>query len=729
MIEEANKENLRRRPADRFFGHGKHDVNSKRQRLSQSTSPNKMIVLDSLVNNVSNMIDLNNKAVQLYRKGDFGNASKVFEDATLHSVCHIVSTQHQRRASPHVCQDTIITNDTIAPPTSSYIYQRTEFDEGVILYSEVEVIGIEDHPHSIQATLLFNAGQVRRKLDDILGAAECYEDAIALLLPSETELNEDTSGSVLTTHRIVVPILHNLSQIAYQNGDTSKAIGLYKVALVHCQEFDGQHSLSVAWTLNCLGVMHYHSSIKESTCAVQCLNDALGILRNILGLKSKYEATALNNLGRVHIQRDEFDLALEYYTLSLVIRRDRLGPNHIDYAATAFNAGQTLHQKGSLDKAIELYREFLRVASSQFSQNHRDIAIVLNGIAQIHQQRKEYGKALKLYEESLQVGREALGDYHSEVAMIYNRIGNFHFELENFDKALKAYRKGLHIERRVLEKDHPNIIVTLSNIGEILRQKGCHECALQVNKEAAKLQRTRYGENSAEVASTLNVIALIYDQMGNSDKAIKVFQKALAMRRSVIGDDHLDVSCTLTFLATIFYRKSMVSTAIELFSESLRIRQIKLGQNHRTVSFTLYNIGLCHQSQGNLMDAIDCFKETLRIEKAVLGGAHKDVSMTLIKLGEIYNANGDLDGALSSFKDALVVERNMLGQQNPEAIARIMNEIGNIYLDRGDVVPMMEAFGEASRIFLQAGFSPENVAVSRDLYHFRITCPNAAPAA
>merc|ERR1712176_1079922 len=105
-------------------------------------------------------------------------------------------------------------------------------------------------------------------------------------------------------------------------------------------------------------------------------------------------------------------------------------------------------------------------------------------------------------------------------------------------------------------------------------------------------------------------------------------------------------------------------------------------------------------------------------------------SMTLYKLGEVYKAKGDLEQALKSFHDALTIERKTNDQEeDPAAIARTINEIGNIHLARGDVVPMMEAFGEASRIFRQAGLNPESVAVSGELYHFGITCPNAAPAA
>ena len=730
-MEPVNKKNLRRRPMDKQLDRS-NGGDSKRRLLHQMLSTQKCILESRVVS--AKITDLNNKAVELYSKGDFHNASRFFEEATFlrHGSSYPPSTTSKsvsrRQIETRDSKVSSCTTPTI-PPTSSYIYQRMEFDEGVVLYSEAEVIESGDHPLSVQATLLFNAGQARRKLTDVAGATKFYKDALRLFLPNDVEMNELSKYLIYTVHRIIVPILHNLGQLAYRKGNIAEAISFYELALVHCRQLHGFRSLSVAATLNCLGVMNYHSSVKDSDQAIAFLKEALGVQREVLGPKSKEEGTTLNNLGRVYVQREQYDDALVHYDLSLSIRKDCLGKDHIDYAATAFNAGQSLHQKAEFDRAIDLYREFLRVASIRFSKNHRDIAVVLSGIAQIHQERKEFDKALELYEQSLQVGREALGEYHSEVAMLYNRIGNFHFELENFDEALKAYKKGLHIERQVLEKSHPNIIVTLSNIGEILRQKQLHECAIRIYTDAIKLQRIRYGEKSAEVASTLNVIGLIYDQKGNTEMAIKILQKALMIRRATIGSDHLDVGSTLTYLGTIFYRKSMITTALKLFAESLRIRRNKLGKDHRDVSFTMYNIGLCHQLQGNLQEAIDCFQETLRIEKHVLGDDHKDVSMTLFKLGEVYKAKGDFDRALESFREALAIERKTPDQEDPAAIARTINEIGNIHLIQGDVVLMMEAFGEALRIFQQAGLTSESVAVSGELYHFGITCPNAAPAA
>jgi tetratricopeptide (TPR) repeat protein len=133
--------------------------------------------------------------------------------------------------------------------------------------------------------------------------------------------------------------------------------------------------------------------------------------------------------------------------------------------------------------------------------------------------------------------------------------------------------------------------------------------------------------------------------------------------------------------------------------------------------------------QGSFEEATECYKETLRVEKLVLGESHQDVSMTMYKLGEAYKALGALDNALDSFTEALRIERNTIGKEDPPSVARTLNEIGNIHLARDDVIPMMDAFNEAARIFRGAGLSPHSVVVSGQLYAFDVSCPSAAPAA
>lgn len=684
-------------------------------------------------NNVGDAVtELNSEAMALYSLGDFDTAASLFRKA----ICLRMEDARGALTEPEndkVEASAFATCCRIIPPPSSYIYQRTDFDEGLNVYSEPMPLQKGDHPQAVESTLLFNAGQARKKLNDMEGASTFYDRAVKAFLPYQSKTSAAAPCSVnditaiQTNHGIVIPLLHAIGQLAYTHGKLDDALLIYETALRLCHDIYGKNHISVGRTLNAAGVICYHLCSEKSKRAKTFFVHALEIQTEFLGRGSLEVATTYNNLGRVHVQREEFGAALALYEKAMEIRI-QLGEDHIDFAATQFNAGQSCHQLGDFDRALAYYQGFLRVALKKFSRKHRDVAVVLSGIAQIYQENKDYDKALSLYEESLVVGRAALGNSHPEVAMLLNRLGNFYFDRGMFDKALTAYEEGLQIESRVLEEAHPNIIVTLTNIGEIYRQRSDFENSIRLYLDALRLQKNCYGPTSLEVASTLNVLGLIYDLHGSSTTALSCLQEALIIRRSVMGDNHLDVSATLTYLGSIFYRRGASCLALELFSESLRIRIDNLGKNHRDVSFTLYNVGLCHFNVGSYAEAIICYKETLRIEQVVLVENHRDMACTQFKLGEVYAANRELDLALASFQAALAIERET--DAEPKTIARILNEIGNIHITLGNLEKMMNAFIGAARSLQEAGlFHPDSLSLPGQLYAFGAACPDSAAAA
>jgi tetratricopeptide (TPR) repeat protein len=729
---------------------------------------------NTVLKSIQSIIESNDTAADRYRIGEYDGALEALREGqslreSLESIVNPIQSDVTSyfASSFSRCEsmDTKVEDKTVA--RSSYIYQRMDFDEGMHSYADMEKIdgnrvlefeevngqtSMEVRHAVIQSTLLFNEGQVHRRRGEFDVAATKYENALGML----TSVDFDQ-------YELLISILHNIGQLQYRRGELSSAMKTYDLALTHAKSMpDG--TVHVAAALNCLGVLHYHanssdneddkedlSAMEDSSTdkAMELFQQALALRRQCLGPDHVDVATTLNNIGRIHVQGDQFDQALGYYQDALRIRRISLGTNSLDYAATAFNAGQSLHQKGKLNEAIELYHEFLRVATMKFGKSHRDVAVVLSGIAQIHQEQKNFDKALELYEESLTAGRDALGENHSEIAMLLNRMGNFHFERERLADALKCYRRGLRIEKEVLPPDHPNIIVTYSNLGEIYRQRSEWDEAAKMYSEALQILKNKHdGADNSEVATTLNTIGLINDQRGDSYTSLRYLQDALAMRRRIVaagGNDqsNLDVAATLVYIGTILYRRTQFHAAIELFTESLQLRQQFLGKDHRDTAFVMYNIALVHQQRGDYEKSIEFYTETLRIEKVVLGENHKDVCMTLFKLGEVNKHAGKTVEALQCFQESLEIERSLSNNPSrvvgtrphssspdPAAMARTLTEIGNIHLANGDVVPMMDAFNEASRLYRSAGLSPHNIVVSgQHAYAIDFSFPEAAPAA
>lgn len=119
----------------------------------------------------------------------------------------------------------------------------------------------------------------------------------------------------------------------------------------------------------------------------------------------------------------------------------------------------------------------------------------------------------------------------------------------------------------------------------------------------------------------------------------------------------------------------------------------------------------------------------LRIERVILGEDHKDVAITLFKLGETFKKHNDLERALFYFKEALKVERKVMFKDDPLAVARALQEIGNIYLEIGNIREMMNAFIQAARIYKKSSLTYGNLIVTNRLYALDLSCPRAAPAA
>jgi tetratricopeptide (TPR) repeat protein len=344
-----------------------------------------------------------------------------------------------------------------------YIYQRGEYDEGMHTYSQPLVFDASASLHCAASIIFYNLGQLCMRMCEDNEASEYFIRALQM-----AQWGDEAS---LRRHGLsVVAILHNIAHVDYRNGRYEEAVQTYTKALDNsrnsCKEDTSHSMLEVASTLNCLGVLYFHTPKSETVQAMSFYNESLAIRRAVLGAdcQTKEVATTLNNIGRIHYMNGEHDLALIDYREALEIRRRLFGDEHLDVAATAYNTGQTHHQRGEWKEAMVLYNQFLDIAKKRLGIHHRDVAIMLKCIAQIHHEQKEHALSKVKYQEALTIGRSALGNLHPEVASILNKLGNLLYEAGEFAEAIRVYNEGLEVERAVLNIWHPNICVTLTNL-------------------------------------------------------------------------------------------------------------------------------------------------------------------------------------------------------------------------------------------------------------------------
>lgn len=471
-------------------------------------------------------------------------------------------------------------SDDLTPSKSSLsMVESYEYDEGMDMYQEPESVNNLIDDDSVSARLLYNIGLIKVKQNH-------YEAALSFFERTLTMINSPCQANA----QLELQVLHKMGYVHYRISDTPKATERYLQAMALAVRASLDKS-AVAAALNCLGVVHFHSQAADTARAMQLFTRSLAYYRTSLGSKPKHIASVLNNIGRVHFLRSEYDKAVQVYAEALSIRTEVLGPDSLDVAATTYNTGQTYQKLGRLDDALECYERFLKVIHKRLGGDSRDAAIAYRCMGEIYHEKGEIQRAFGLFKDALRAGKASLTTFHPSVASTLNMLGNLCYEMKDQTAALRYYREGLEVEQVVLPPEHPHVIITLTNIGHILKQRREYAEALEAYRLVHQKQCTVLGPANIELASTLSSIGLVQYHLKMYDEALVSYQEALGIRRLTFGtDEHPDIASTLNSIGLVLFQQNFHELAKDCFERSLKVRIKVLGKNHHDTAILWYNL-------------------------------------------------------------------------------------------------------------------------------------------
>jgi tetratricopeptide (TPR) repeat protein len=262
---------------------------------------------------------------------DAGGAGTVFVAASSSdNVCthhDMNKMQLDQSSSKTVSAEAALRQQQPQQPREYYIYQRREYDEGMnMYYSPIRMDAStmdasSDSLATASSILCYNLGQAYLRQDLDKDAQEAFERS----------LDSQRTGYIIHQHAVApFKVLHNLGYIQYRQQNIHGAIQTFCEALQQSQL--SVNKLDVANSLNCLGVLYFHLPEPNALQSMDCYVRALEIRKQILGPNHIDVATVHNNIGRVHYIEQHYDEALLVYEDALRIRRALLGHDHLDVA-------------------------------------------------------------------------------------------------------------------------------------------------------------------------------------------------------------------------------------------------------------------------------------------------------------------------------------------------------------------------------------------------------------
>ena len=597
-----------------------------------------------------------------------------------------------------------------------------------------------------------------------------FEITLSLLqqLTPQRGRDDDTNTIVapLTQHYIY----HNIGYCYYCRHQNEMAMAYYQMSLqiaVLCS-FDNLIHIATAQNAIAVLLLHKHeqqqqpsptSSGDDDTANIMngqlyILNHCHDIYIQTFGAHTKQAATISFNVGRCLACVREYETAIQTFERCLHMRRHLFNDgntftdtendiNIMDIAICIYSIGQIHHKSGKHDIAMEWYQQFLRIIASntQYSY-HPNVAKTMMSMAEIYTTKGNCKDAIVHYEYIVEHGTFFFGAMkdgsviHTDVITAHAKLGNICVKKREYHTALNHYVKSFEMEQdlfrletsqRQYHHQEPQchssttMIVTLFKIAEVQRKLKLHCTAVQVYMRLYEIHASTHGPYSLEVGRVLSYIgSTLYDDQKYT-LALEFFFDAFKVQMMYHSyQDTVEAATTLNSIGLIYFLRQQHTSAELCFTESLRMNIKLFGYDHYDNSILWYNIASTNYEQGLHDKAISFYEAAIRIE-ALQSSAHpngntdttisqrrSNNTRSLQKLGSIYEKQAELEKAKCSYLQALRIELSLQCQQNIPVIARLLNVVGNIYLQAAEIKPMMECYTTAARLLQQYNLTSDS---------------------
>jgi tetratricopeptide (TPR) repeat protein len=598
--------------------------------------------------------------------------------------------------------------------------------------------------------------------------AEKYSDAILIfevtlnLLQNQQQSHQYAEDGA---HTIDTPLMqhiiyHNMAYCYYNCSQHDMAMAYYQMSLQVAELYNFDNLIHIAAAQNALAVLllQKHQQASENNNATT-LKHHLYILRQChyvyvqtFGLHSKEAVTIQCNIGRILVCVGEYESAIAAFEHCLHARRhlfnggnnfvDGENVNLMDIAVCMHNIGQAYHQMGESDKAMEWYQQFLQVVGGTNTRYsfHPDVAKTIMSMAEIYMSKDDTKHAILQYEYIIEQSRIFYGTMnderviHSNIITAHSKLGDIRAKKREYQTALNHYVQSFQLEQDLFRQQtsqHPysyhqqqlsdsttTMIVTLFKIADVQRKLKLCCSAVQIYMRLYEIHIQTHGPYSLEIGRILSYIgSTLYDDHKYS-LALEFFFDAFKVQMIYHSyKDTVEAATTLNSIGLIYFLRQQYTSAELCFTESLRINIKLFGCDHYDNSILWYNIASTNYEQGFHDKAITFYEAAIRIEALQsnmrLNGMddnttpqrRKTNTRSLQKLGSIYEKQAELQMARDSYLKALRIELSLQCQQNIPTIARLLNVVGNLYLQEAEITPMMECYTTAARLLQQHNLS------------------------
>jgi tetratricopeptide (TPR) repeat protein len=229
---------------------------------------------------------------------------------------------------------------------------------------------------------------------------------------------------------------------------------------------DSLADMDLALTLHQIAQLHRCQG--QFTKALDAYEVALRGMKYALGKHHPNVAAVLGNIGNLQKEMGEMDAAYKTYQEVLGIESYRLGLSHPDVAITLHNIATIDAARGNYDQALSLYRKVLGLQKKLYGEEHLSVSVTAACMGDVYERIGELKNAMESFEEAVRIKSATMGRHSLDASRLFHKLGKLAFLREDYHMAESFTSRALFIYRlNKLEDDHEWVIEAFRDTADI----------------------------------------------------------------------------------------------------------------------------------------------------------------------------------------------------------------------------------------------------------------------
>ncbi|CAG9460752.1 unnamed protein product [Pedinophyceae sp. YPF-701] len=543
------------------------------------------------------------------------------------------------------------------------------------------------------ARVRVRAGDCRRELGQTDAARAEYDAAHSALTASLGE-----------RHPITAECIKGIGDLHLDKAEFGEASELYRFVISVFGEKRGRAHPSVnALRLELANVLIRRGLYAQAEETLEEASDSAG---TILEKRHPFWASLAESRGNLAREQGQTGAAVDWYSQSLVLRKELLGDSHSSVGVSSRALGQAFMDDGKYEDALQCFKDAEEVFTNSLGESHWRVGRLQAYEALANDRLGRRQEAESKCVQGVRKLREALGATHPFLGEALAIEGEIFASGADFDKAVAAFGAAREIFAAVRGPQHPSVARMKRLTAEILCRKGEYAEATTLLNEAETSVRVMLGEAHPEMGELHeafgNVCLATDDQTGARAR----FERALEVRQAAYGDTHESVGRALRGLGQAATEGGAYKEGLSFFARAKDTYAAALGAEHwRVGRATAMYADVCARL-GKFDEAQACFDEGIKLLRAALGSEHPFVAEAMELEGDVKAAKGNFEGALTCYMEVIAVFRQVRGAWHPSC-GRVLRKIGSVRCKNGDEDAASEALKQAREI-VRAAFGDQH---------------------